>query len=674
MATAREQTHARFPRRDMTTGDRTGTVLVVSPAAADAGPTPETVFGQLTCEVVYRTDNAVSPQAVVQIDPDVVSLCGTNPAWIENTLESLSAHIASTRVVIVAPPSGSERLATTAFRSGADDYVPLEDPAAVVERIDAHLHTEGEETLVSRSSLAELLATTLPDGVFVIDHNGVYLESTVRPDAANLHTLSPDDLVGHTLWDAFPSTVADRLYECLEAALETNERQRIEYEAETIEGTNQFEGQVVAMDPPAKSHRTVLWLSKNVTERENRQAALKERQAQAELLNRTSTTIRQVIQTLVGAPTQAAVEDEVCAHLVESDLYCCAWVSRPSADGDVFYQTGNGDATAYLEEIQSIDLDSDRPIIWAIEENDVYWSNELLTDEAMPDSLSEAAAEDGVHSAIAVPLSSDASVYGVLTVLSRRKEAFKEREREALRFLGETVGFVINAIKTRRLLFADAVTILEMKVEEGDSLAFKLTTEYECRAELEWSGETADGRAYQYVRFDGIDGQTLLDEARGHPTVKECRLIHDGDEEATIEIRLYESAVRTLMGYGATIRTVTVEDGVATVTVEVSRETDTREVIEALQRVYESTRLTAKRDVDRSVETAADRRSRLVDRLTERQLTALRLAYYGGYFDWPRGSTGEDIAAAMNISPPTMHQHLRRGLEELLQDFFEAGK
>ncbi|MFC7230782.1 helix-turn-helix domain-containing protein [Saliphagus sp. GCM10025308] len=47
------------------------------------------------------------------------------------------------------------------------------------------------------------------------------------------------------------------------------------------------------------------------------------------------------------------------------------------------------------------------------------------------------------------------------------------------------------------------------------------------------------------------------------------------------------------------------------------------------------------------------------------------MGYYGGYFDWPRGSTGEEIAESMGIAAPTMHQHLRRGLQEILRDFFD---
>ena len=40
-----------------------------------------------------------------------------------------------------------------------------------------------------------------------------------------------------------------------------------------------------------------------------------------------------------------------------------------------------------------------------------------------------------------------------------------------------------------------------------------------------------------------------------------------------------------------------------------------------------------------------------------------------GYFDWPRESSGEEVAAALDITQPTVNKHIRlgeRGIFELL--------
>jgi predicted DNA binding protein len=49
----------------------------------------------------------------------------------------------------------------------------------------------------------------------------------------------------------------------------------------------------------------------------------------------------------------------------------------------------------------------------------------------------------------------------------------------------------------------------------------------------------------------------------------------------------------------------------------------------------------------------------------------LRTAYFGGFFEWPRESTSEDIAELLNVSQPTINRHLRLSQQRLLSQLFE---
>ncbi|MFC7195183.1 helix-turn-helix domain-containing protein [Halosimplex aquaticum] len=62
----------------------------------------------------------------------------------------------------------------------------------------------------------------------------------------------------------------------------------------------------------------------------------------------------------------------------------------------------------------------------------------------------------------------------------------------------------------------------------------------------------------------------------------------------------------------------------------------------------------------------------LTDELTDRQLEVLQTAYFGGYFDKPRGQTGSEIAAPMDISQPTFNTHVRAAQRKLCRQLFEA--
>ncbi|WP_436346933.1 bacterio-opsin activator domain-containing protein [Natronorubrum sp. FCH18a] len=583
---------------------------------------------------------------------------------------------------IVVPETGSEALATAALRAHADEYVSAtadEDPVErILETIRSSQETSAEAKRAHSSERGvdrdyrQILANELPDEAFVISEDGTYLEAKVRPDAAELHTKPADELTGEHLQNVFPDDVAATLQACIDRTLRTGDIQSIEYSAETTEGRRQFEARVVPIDERIDGQRAVVWLARDITERARRERELRSRQDQLETLNRISTVVGRVIDTLVEAPSQDTIEREVCEQLVDSELYCGSWIAERTGEGTLSYRTGAGDAETFLGEVEELDAGHEWLGQRAVRTGAIQTAMDVQETETVPEPLREAAREDDIRSAITVPIEHNDSIYGVLTVLASRDEAVSDDELAGFALLGETIGFTIMAVKNRQLLFADTVVELEFRIDGGDTFAFDLSEEYGCRCSLEWAGTTSSGRTVQYVTVDGVGGETVLEAANDHQSIEECRLIHDGDNSCTIEMRLSESGVRTLANHGATIRDVTVENGVGTCVIEVPQDADVREIAEALTVVYENTQLVARREVDRSVQTAAERRNRILDQLTDRQLTTLRLAYYSGFFDWPRESTGEDIADAMGVSPPTMHQHLRKGLKAVLCEFFDV--
>jgi predicted DNA binding protein len=52
--------------------------------------------------------------------------------------------------------------------------------------------------------------------------------------------------------------------------------------------------------------------------------------------------------------------------------------------------------------------------------------------------------------------------------------------------------------------------------------------------------------------------------------------------------------------------------------------------------------------------------------LTDRQRDVAREALARGYYDWPRRINNEDLAAELNISRATLHEHLRKAERKLL--------
>jgi predicted DNA binding protein len=84
--------------------------------------------------------------------------------------------------------------------------------------------------------------------------------------------------------------------------------------------------------------------------------------------------------------------------------------------------------------------------------------------------------------------------------------------------------------------------------------------------------------------------------------------------------------------------------------------------------------LLAYREVDEPDQSPLGFRKEMQNRLTDRQLTALRKAYVSGFFEWPRRADGEQLAESMDIVPSTYHQHLQAAQRKLVEGFFEQGR
>ncbi len=621
------------------------------------------------------TDAATRPEPAETPDGVVVAL--DRPAVIQATLDRLSAVLPSVPT-IVAPVNGCERVAVAALRGGATEYIRSESDDTMLDRILTTVRSASEDTghtsgrrSADGSNVLRSFVDELPDEAFIISEDGTYLDVSVRDEASELYTLSPADLIGSTLDDAFPDATARRLQSCLDRAVRTGETQSIEYETDTTDGRRCFEARVVPIGGDLQGSRSVLWLARDSTERTRRVRALQFHRDRLETLNRINAVVREVIETMVEAPTRDAIEREVCRQLVDSELYCGSWVAELSGDRSLVYRTGAGAATTVLETVSELTPDRQPTIRRAVETGAVQTVTGVAAAEEFPDELQEAADADDVAALIAVPISYEETTYGVLTVLASREDAFTEREQAEFQLLGETIGFTIQAVKNRQLLRANTVVELEFRICGGDTFSFDLSTAYDCTCRLEWTGTTTDGKSLQYVTVEGLDAETVLAEAQAHDSTRTCRLIQDGTNRCTIELELSSAGLQTLTNHGATIRELTVEEGVGSCLVEVPQDADVRGITEALTAVFENTDLVARRTVNRPVRTASERRARILDQVTDRQLTTLQLAYYSGFFDWPRESTGEEIAETMDIAAPTMHQHLRKGLKTVLGEILE---
>jgi len=172
------------------------------------------------------------------------------------------------------------------------------------------------------------------------------------------------------------------------------------------------------------------------------------------------------------------------------------------------------------------------------------------------------------------------------------------------------------------------------------------------------------------VEVSGVSGETYLEAATVHEDVTDVRLVTEGDP-SLFEVTVDSSAVHTLSSVGARVKTFRIEAGEGQLVARVAPDSDLKALARAVESAYADTSVLSKRRVEQSVQSTESFRKDLEGRLTDRQQTAMETAFSAGYYEWPRESTAEEVAAAMDISSPTLHEHLRAGERKLLKSFLQ---
>jgi predicted DNA binding protein/putative methionine-R-sulfoxide reductase with GAF domain len=408
---------------------------------------------------------------------------------------------------------------------------------------------------------------------------------------------------------------------------------------------------------------------RDVTDRTEHERDLQRQRDELETLNRINRLLLEVTQELVETPTRDAIEQTVCERLAESELYQFAWIGEAETNGDrILPRASAGVDDGYVESVTISTTDTatgQGPGGRALRTGEVQVSQDVRTDPTF-EPWREAALDRGVQSAAAVPLVDGDTTYGLLVVYAKRPLAFSRREQAGFETLGKAVGFAINAIENRNLLFADTVVELEFEVTDPGLVFVRLSDRLDC--ELTVTGYVASeaGDWSVYLGVDGTPPAALDEMTADDPDVERVRTVADDDDGGLVEFVVNGPALNEITDHGAMLTSGHVGDGRGRFRIEVPRTMDVRRLVDRLRATYPESRLVARREFDRPVQKARELRQSIDDRLTERQQEALYRAYHAGYFEWPRTSTAGDVAESMGVAETTFHYHMRNALDALL--------
>ncbi|WP_129116922.1 bacterio-opsin activator domain-containing protein [Halegenticoccus tardaugens] len=595
------------------------------------------------------------------------------------TVESIRERRAALPVVLL-HRSGDE--AGRALDAGADRCVrrvgdaadvAAELAAVIRDAVDAYA---AARTLPGETDLVGDALDTLSDVFFVFGLDGSFLRWNDRLPAVTgygddaIAEMAPTDFVAPEDVDAITVAIQRVMEEGQaqeRADLLTTDGERIPYE---------FTGSLLRDEAGAPV--AICGIGRDITERKRRERALERQAERLETLNHVNAVIRDVNEALVRASTREEIERAVCEHLAAEEPYRFAWIGEfDFSGGRVEPRAWAGVEDGYLDARSNAGDGSDERVTaaTAVREGTVI-VEQNIADDVAAGSWREAALERGYRSAAAIPLTYRDATYGVLCVYAPRSNAFDETERAVLAELGETIAYAMCAVEQRRALVTDSVVELTVRFDgDGSDPApffVESSASTDATVSLEGVVEGSDGSLAEFLTVDDGSADAVIDlvGTRGG----DARRVAEYDGVTVLRVSTPARSVASLVAdHGGVLRDASADEGVGEIRIELPQRADVRTIMDAIRGRYPGAELRAQRERERTSTRGLEFRDAFDGTLTDRQREVLETAYLAGYFEWPRGSTAEEVAASLDISPPTFHEHIRRVQNKLLGAFFGRG-
>lgn len=361
----------------------------------------------------------------------------------------------------------------------------------------------------------------------------------------------------------------------------------------------------------------------------------------------------EVTESVIERATRREVERAACERLADSEYYECAWLGAPEPRSETVSVRADagGDATPDAVELPGASDGADSLFGRALEAGETRTTREHALAEA------EAVASDA--EAAAVPVVNGETTYGVLVVYADRDDAFGAAERGIVARLGRVVGHAIAAAERKRALVSETAVELEFRLHdavrplddaEGPDGTVTLERAIPVRDDAFRIYGVADERS-----VDAIDAMTAtVDEWDAVSVV--------GERPSGVRFELRVSGVPVMSevaSLGGAIASVVVDGRDLDMTVHLPEEAAVRRVVETIREAHDDAEAIAQRRVPAHDDSLERLHAVWSEALTERQRTTVETAYFTGYFEWPRETSGSAVAEALDVSPPTFSQHLR---------------
>lgn len=394
----------------------------------------------------------------------------------------------------------------------------------------------------------------------------------------------------------------------------------------------------------------------------------------ADALNDLNAVIREITTAVIEQSTREEIEPTVCERLAATDSYQLAWIGEADTASEMVEIRTAAGMTAYTDKI-SVSLDEDDqlssgPTGRAFQTGTTQVVNDIPANTSH-DPWRDSVEAYGFGSSAAIPIAHEETLYSVLNIYADRLNAFEQQERAVIEQLGESIGHAIAAAERKQALTSTELIELEFQIQDVKDV-FDGITELSGTTTLDAVVPLTDSEflVYGTATNDAVEGVTQLVEAVPHWEAVKFKTTY---EPISFELRLSDPPILPVIAsYGGYIDSAVIENGNYRMTIHLSPTADVSEVASLVKQAYPQVRMLRRQQITKRQDTARQIQRQLTETLTDRQSTVLETAYHAGYFEWPRDSSAQDVAATLDVAPATFHQHLRYALKQVFDELLST--
>ncbi len=382
-----------------------------------------------------------------------------------------------------------------------------------------------------------------------------------------------------------------------------------------------------------------------------------------------------LLELLTATSDETELCREFCSILVKHHGYSCAWIGTKT-DSGLIARAAVGDDSFLEKAVYDLpETAGDRdPTLEALATNGPVVRQ--LPPAPAPDTETAwqtLAREYGFERAAGIPLAHEGIQFGVLGVYATGRPTLDADRLESLSAFADTLGYALHTADFKRSLGPESVTVeIEISDRSVPLVAFESGLPEGSRLGIPSVvfGET--DRTVAHVRIEGATGRELAAALDETASVSLANGSNVPDAEGPIQCAIAiegRTPEAMLADHGARLTHTVVEAGTATMTVRLPGHRTVSTAADTLRATFEPVVVSSICQDHHA--TSLDTVESLLEPLTEKQATAIRHAYYEGFFEHPRETTATELAGQFAVTRQTLTHHLRAAERKLLAQLFE---